>query len=304
MDHKARARTILETNPEIKTLFGPDWTSAPIAAIAAASHTALAVHSASLSTLQWILAAYAFGAWFAQFGFLAIHELSHDLVFRTSRTNKLFSILINLPLVFPFAIVFRKYHFLHHAHQGTKLDFDLPSEFEAKVFRGAFGKFVWLASQLAFYALRPCVLHPVRPCFFGVLNMALQAMFNACMICLCGCGPLKFLFVSLLFAGGLHPCSGHFLSEHVQFRSEMEQDTFSYYGSLNSITWNVGFHCEHHDFPRIAWRRLPRVRGMARESYSTLFVCESWSKALVEFVTNEKLTLGGCRARRHPRVCH
>lgn len=299
MNHRGRAKEILKRHPEIRNLQAPDRTGAPIALSAASLHLALALYASKLSTPMWFCAAYLLGAGFAQFGFLAVHELAHDLFFASSLSNKLFSILVNLPLVFPFAIVFRKYHLLHHIHQGAELDFDLPSEFEIKTFRGTFGKFVWLSFQLVFYALRPCFQFPIKPCRYAAINAAVQVIFNAFLMFFFGPDPIKFLLASLFFAGGLHPCSGHFLSEHVQFDPNVgEQDTFSYYGVLNIFVWNCGHHVEHHDFPRVPGRRLPQLHEMAKESYEGLVICESWPKSLVRFVFDQKLDLGRCRARR------
>ena len=60
----------------------------------------------------------------------------------------------------------------------------------------------------------------------------------------------------------LHPMSGHFIAEHFEFIEG--QETYSYYGILNYLTWNVGYHNEHHDFPNIPGR-LPEVKKIGKE---------------------------------------
>jgi sphingolipid delta-4 desaturase len=98
-----------------------------------------------------------------------------------------------------------------------------------------------------------------------------------------------FLLLSLVFAGGLHPTSGHFIAEHYVF--DEGQETYSYYGPLNLIIYNVGYHNEHHDFPYIPGNRLPEVRKIAPEYYDNLKSYDSYLKVIWRFITDKNIDL-------------
>jgi len=66
-------------------------------------------------------------------------------------------------------------------------------------------------------------------------------------------------------------------------------ETCSYYGPLNWLTFNVGYHVEHHDFPSIPGSRLHMLSKIAPEFYSNLNHHTSWTYVLWQYITNPKV---------------
>ena len=96
------------------------------------------------------------------------------------------------------------------------------------------------------------------------VNLVGQLAFDAC-VARVGAATAGFCLLCVLVAGGLHPCAGHFVAEHYVFpHKSPTQETYSYYGALNRVTWNVGYHTEHHDFPSVSWYNFPLTRDGAR----------------------------------------
>lgn len=287
--HAERRRTILQRHPNVAKLAGCEWRSKWICFFAlVVPQIGLSIVSRHMSWPVYAIVAYVVGATLTQALFLAIHELAHNLFFVSSRANRLFSIVANLPVGIPFAIAFRVYHLDHHRHQGVDgIDTDLPSEWETRHVRGPLSKLVWCSLQIVAYAVRPCIERPLSPWTtpYLLLNVVVQVLFDSVMYGMYGGAPLVWMVVCVLLAGGLHPCAGHFVSEHYVFpHKHPTQETYSYYGPLNRLTWNVGYHNEHHDFPSVPWSRLPTLHGMAREHYETLASCESWCGVLRDYV--------------------
>jgi sphingolipid delta-4 desaturase len=81
------------------------------------------------------------------------------------------------------------------------------------------------------------------------------------------------------------------IQEH--FTLERSQETFSYYGPINRVALNVGYHNEHHDLPSIPWNNLPKLRAMAPEFYDTLKSHASWSRLLFQFIFDPRYSLAG-----------
>ncbi|XP_031827104.1 delta4-sphingolipid-FADS-like protein ifc isoform X2 [Nomia melanderi] len=199
--------------------------------------------------------------------------------------NRLFGYFANLPIGIPVSISFKKYHLIHHRYQGDEvLDTDLPTLIEAKLFCTTFGKFCWVLLQPFFYAFRPLVVYPLAPTYMEFINLVIQLIFDGFIWYLFGGKVLVYLLSGSALAMGLHPVAGHFISEHYMYKKGFE--TYSYYGPLNWITFNVGYHNEHHDFPAVPGSRLPEVKRIAPEFYDNLPQHNSWTSVLYDFVTD------------------
>ena len=67
------------------------------------------------------------------------------------------------------------------------------------------------------------------------------------------------------------------------------QPTTSYYGSKvwNFLNFSELYHVEHHDFPRVAWTHLPKLREIAPEYYTNLKSETSIFAVIKEYLTTD-----------------
>ena len=130
-----------------------------------------------------------------------------------------------------------------------------------------------------------------------LINFAIQLATDYLVGVYLGWHIVAYMILSSLICCGFHPVAGHFISEHyivLKKKKCMNQlndympipDTCSYYGPLNWITFNVGYHVEHHDFPSIPFTYLPMVKQIAPEFYDTLSYHTSWCKTIFLYITD------------------
>jgi sphingolipid delta-4 desaturase len=241
--------------------------------------------------LAWwkvMVAAYVISGTLNQNLFTAQHEISHYLAFRTPSLNRWLAIVGNLPLVVPVAVKFREYHHDHHLFLGVDGgDVDLPTLIEARIFNNTFMKVIYGFIYLVFYGVRPLWVRPKKVTGGDVVNWILVMGCNAAILYFWGLKSLVYLFAGSILGGGLHPLAGHLIAEHYQF--EKGQETYSYYGPLNLLSYNVGYHNEHHDFPQIPHTRLYRLKEIAPEYYTNLYQHTSWTWVIWKFISDPKM---------------
>ena len=283
--HAARRREILSKHPEIEELFGADSRPVPYVLAIIASQLSLAYFQKDFSWIAFFLVAWIYGGAASHALSLMTHELSHNLVFETKEYNEYFGIVCNIGMGVPSSTMFKRYHMEHHMFQGdVHKDVDCPTEWEGKFFTNTILKAVWLLLQPLFYSLRPMVVRPKDPRFLDIVNTVIIIASNFIVLHTCGARGVLYLVLSTLLGMGFHPVAGHFVAEHYVFVEGVE--TYSYYGPLNLICWNVGFHNEHHDFPKVPGWRLPMVRAIAPEYYDNLPHHKSWTGVLWNYVTD------------------
>ncbi|WP_109830697.1 fatty acid desaturase [Reichenbachiella versicolor] len=289
--HFRRRKEILAAHPEVKELYGTDSMLWLKIIVMVAFQLISASFIADLAWYFYLPICYIVGASITHTIFLAIHELSHDLAFKSRFANNILCLFANIPIVFPYAMSFRTYHLKHHWEQGDQdNDVDLPTSGEAKTFKGKLGKFLWAFNQILFYALRPMFVHTIKLDKWHKINIIFQILAIAVYGYFVGWDAVLYLAICLFLGGSIHPLAAHFIAEHYVFKEG--QETYSYYGWLNVFSLNVGYHNEHHDFPNIPGTRLPKLRKVAHEFYDDLFQHKSWVNVTWQFIMNPSISLG------------
>lgn len=167
----------------------------------------------------------------------------------------------------------------------------MPSRWEARVVGNhTASKVLWMLFFPALMALRPIQLREIRGLSgWVVVNAVVVLAGDAAFWALFGPKAFAYLVCSLFFGLGLHPLGGRWIQEH--FVLYPPQETYSYYGPLNFVSFNIGYHNEHPDFPGVPWKRVPQIRRLGPAWYNSLVSYRSWTKLLIRFLCDPTLTL-------------
>jgi len=293
--HPERTRSILRAHPGVRRLCGHNPWTAAILFLIILLQIGLAWGLGGLGLGFWwlsILAGWCVGAFANHTLYVIIHEAAHNLIFRSRAWNQWTAIIADMPNAFPGAAGFRVYHLKHHAHQGDyRYDADLPNRWEGRLIgNSVLGKVAWEFLFPFFQLTRPPRLKAIK-LWSGWIwaNIIWALAFDAAVLFICGPNGLLYLVASFFFSVGFHPLGARWVQEH--YTLDPLQETYSYYGPLNRIALNVGYHNEHHDFANIPWNRLPRLKAMAPEFYDHLKSHRSWTRLWLQFLLDPRYNL-------------
>jgi sphingolipid 4-desaturase/C4-monooxygenase len=290
--HAERARAILRQHPQVKRLLGPSaWTMVlTVALVVAQVSIALEIHRVPWWVM--VLVAYTIGAVINCAVLNMIHEASHNLIFRSPRWNRFAAYVANLGAFSPYVETFYHYHLPHHHYLGHyDRDMTMASHWEARwVGRSVWRKAVWFLFFPLIYPFRVARSSLGKPKRHRLLlNAGIQLAWLGLLCHLGGWPAITYMVLSFYFHFGLHPLNAIALQEH--FCVSHGEESYSYYGIGNWITFNAGYHVEHHDMPYVAWFRLPALKRIAPEFYKGRHGYRSWTGLILNFVFDRQWSL-------------
>lgn len=291
--HRLRTKAIITAHPEVRQLITKNPMTALITLVCVVFQVVLAYLLRDQSWWLILALAWLVGAFPSHTLFVCIHEAAHHLIFRKRSWNIYAGIFANLPTLLPSAISFKNYHIKHHCFQGVhELDADLPSRWEAKLINNYFiGKALWLLLFPIFQAARTVRCKEVAEVDRWVLlNIVVQFAFDIAIVYFFGWKAFAYLGLSFMFSIGLHPLGARWIQEHYLVL-DPDQETYSYYGRLNPVNLNVGYHNEHHDMPSVPWNNLPKLKAMAPEFYDHLKYHKSYTRLFFTFLFSQEVGL-------------
>jgi sphingolipid delta-4 desaturase len=177
--HYLRQKRILKEYPEIQHLYGYDYRTKYMVTLVWLFQIWMSMISTEVNWCTLFFLTFFISGTCNNFLSLAIHECSHNLLFESQKSNELYSIFANIPIGVPMAISFKKYHLDHHYYMGDSIkDVDIPTDIETHIFKGRFGKFMFLVCNPILYGLRPFFKNAKPVQFLEIFNIIVQFFAN------------------------------------------------------------------------------------------------------------------------------
>lgn len=287
--HFTRRKEILKKYPQVAELYGYDHGLVYQVVFWIILQLFLSHVAPKLQSLQFWMLTYIVGGTASHILSMANHEIGHNLCFENPLFNGVLGLASNIAQGIPSFFSFQKYHQKHHFDMGVEnKDPDLPTEWEHRIFDSSrLMKIIWVCLIPLWYSMRPMIVNPTKLTRKEILNVLVVFGIDYYIYKTAGLWGLIYLVLSTIFGMSLHPFNAHVIAEHYEVLSG--QETYSYYGPMNYLCFNLGYHNEHHDFPRIPHTRLPLLSKIAPEFYETLASHDSWVKVLWDFIMSADL---------------
>jgi len=266
--HAKRRRAILNAHPEVRECMIVD-PSFKYVAVACATTQLLIAYLLRDEPLGYVLFMGAVvGTIFDCAITNSVHELIHEMAIENwPLANKILSGYVNLALFLPFAAGYHRSHRHHHSFLGTDLDAKYPTMEEALQYdQNIIGRLKYIFTHPLQGGSRWNKIVPGDPPNeYMKWNERTVYLVDALILIFWGYKSLLYLLVAFwindtIFIQGSKNFVDHWVSEN-------ETYTSSYYGWVNMIDFNIGYHREHHDFPNVPGRYLALITKMAPEFY-------------------------------------
>jgi sphingolipid delta-4 desaturase len=302
--HNALRRQVLTAHPELRAATGPDPRTVLALPVLLALHWGVAWLVSDAPVWAIFLAAFTLGQILIHAAGSLVHETAHNLIFRRPLPKRLFDLGLEWILSsYGRQLIYQYEHITsHHPHIGDyehdyehedicafqsrmQLRADNPrlqrllTVFTLIVHALPLGSILgdgvigWANARASGRPQRDAQreIGAARPPAGQMrLFMAVSALSNLTMLWLLGPWALLYHIWALsLFLGKLGVWNlGQSLSEHEG--TDEITPTRSYYGPLNWLLFNTGYHNEHHTFPNVAWTRLPLLHRTAPEVFDVV----------------------------------
>jgi len=225
-------------------------------------------------SLGFFLKVFLFGAPVSHGLYVLSLEFSNNLCFGLEFLDRMSAMVGNIATGIPYAELVRYYDAEHRAFYNSKIhqDPETPSKLEVQFVHGAGIKILYLCFYPLIYVYRLLSRHSIPFTRFLLWNIIWQTLFNLYIWYSYGTIVLGYLvFSSYVGFCPLHPFAIHLLMQHQKLDPKLTSNkhTYSYYGMVNLFMFNMGYHRERHDHPKVPWSQLPLVRQLYY--YSELF---------------------------------